>query len=80
MMSHELPGIIAESSDIFKSIFNMSNNIGLKIVHFNSQSMNPRNSKFVEIYNLLYNSKVDIICVSETWWDSYITDSGVELP
>lgn len=58
----------------------MKQNNGLKIIHFNAQSMNPRNAKFTEIYNLLISSEVDIICISETWLGAHISDSSVTIP
>lgn len=79
MIFDNLPGLVTDRNDVFQTILDYKNK-GLKIIHFNAQSLNPKNPKFAEIYDFLLNSKLDVVCVSETWWDEHITDSSVYIP
>lgn len=49
---------------------------GLKIVHINAQSLNKKIDEFRFIFA---SSAVDVICVSETWFDPAISDSIFNL-
>lgn len=49
---------------------------GIKICHINAQSLRKKIDEFRLIFE---NSCVDLICVSETWFDSEITDLSVSL-
>lgn len=50
---------------------------GLKVVHLNAQSLN---NKLDEFRNLFISSGVDIVCISETWFHSSISDTVYQLP
>ena len=49
---------------------------GIKICHINAQSLRNKIDEFSHIFE---GSGVDIICVSETWFEKSVTDSIVEL-
>lgn len=49
---------------------------GLKICHINAQSLMPKIDEFRDIFGC---SKVDVICVSETWFSPYVNDKTYEL-
>lgn len=50
---------------------------GLNIVHFNARSLNPE--KMDVVRNTFEFSSVDIICVSETWFKTDISDSHYDI-
>lgn len=45
---------------------------GLHIVHFNSRSLNGL--KFDYVRNVFEKSDIDVICVTETWFRSGVSD------
>lgn len=49
---------------------------GIKICHINAQSLRRKIDEFRVIFE---NSSIDFICVSETWFDSSVTDLSVSL-
>lgn len=53
--------------------------IGLKVGHINVCSLNPQNPKFCEIHELIGSSKLDVICISETWLHDGISTSAVDI-
>lgn len=55
------------------------NSLGLRIGHLNVCSLNPKNIKFCEIYDLFSNSKLDIIGISETWLGDSISTQAVSI-
>lgn len=50
---------------------------GLKIAHLNAQSLNNKLDEFKYIF---VTSGVDVICVSETWFDSLVNDAIFNIP
>ncbi|KAI5708905.1 hypothetical protein M8J76_014199 [Diaphorina citri] len=48
------------------------------IAHLNAHSMRPPN-KFYELENIFLGSGCDIICVTESWLDSSISDSEISM-
>lgn len=77
-MSLSLPGILASDYTVFSNIFQDAG--VLKIGHFNAQSLGLGGSKFLEIYNLLYKSNLDIICISESWLKDMDSSIQIALP
>lgn len=61
-------------ANMIKILVNQKN--GIKICHINAQSLKGKIDEFRFIFE---NSFVDFICVSETWFDSTVTDSFVSL-
>lgn len=52
----------------------------INLCHLNAQSLCARQlSKFDEFKNCFLNSKVDIVCVTETWLNENIRDSTVAV-
>lgn len=49
---------------------------GMKICHINAQSLRKKIDEFRYVFETSY---IDIICISETWFDSNTTDSYVSL-
>lgn len=49
------------------------------IGHINVASMNPKNSKFIELQDILIKSNLDVIGISETWLTEYINSEAVAL-
>lgn len=43
-----------------------SNVKGLKVGHLNVVSLNPHNPKFVEMFDLIQTSELDVVGISET--------------
>lgn len=54
----------------------------LTVAHFNAQSLCPSNRayKLDELVAVFRNASLDIICVTETWLDSTISDQAVKIP
>lgn len=52
---------------------------GLKIGHLNVCSLNPKNPKFCEIYELFERSNLDIIGISETWLGDSFSTAAVNI-
>lgn len=68
------------SLDQMASINNIwSNSSEIRIGHINVCSLNPTKSKFLEIHKLLFESKLDIIGISETWLSEYNSNEAVNL-
>lgn len=73
-----------DATDVISQNFSMrtminilsSQYIGLHICHINAQSILP---KFDEFKYLFEGSKVDVVCVSETWLSSDISDDVCSL-
>jgi len=51
---------------------------GLSVVHFNASSFNVSKRDYCQ--HIFNNSKVDIICVTETWFKSELSDFFAQLP
>lgn len=77
-MSLSLPGVMASDCTIFNNILSKSTN--LKVGHFNAQSIGSDSSKFLEIYNLIHNSNLNIICISETWLKDIDSINSIYIP
>uniref|UniRef100_A0A1W7R6J3 Putative reverse transcriptase n=1 Tax=Aedes albopictus TaxID=7160 RepID=A0A1W7R6J3_AEDAL len=53
----------------------------LNVSHINVQSLCARKcSKFEELKRIVSDSKIDIACFTETWMDSSISDSMINIP
>lgn len=50
----------------------------LKIAHLNARSMRPPD-KFYDLQNIVSGAGLDIICVTESWLDSSISDSEISI-
>lgn len=50
---------------------------GLNVVHFNARSLNG--SKLDDVRIIFENSKVDVVCVTETWFNAEVTDSHYKI-
>ncbi|XP_075170106.1 uncharacterized protein LOC142242408, partial [Haematobia irritans] len=50
---------------------------GLKVIHINAQSLNNKMDEFRHIFS---DSGVDVICVSETWFQPAVSDNILALP
>ena len=58
------------------SLDNMFSSKGLNMLHLNVRSLLP---KITEIRQLCNNSKVGLLCFSETWLDDSVTESKIEI-
>lgn len=69
------------SANIPRIVLNaMLNQDHLNICHINVQSICARNfSKFYELKSVLLNSKLDIICMTESWLSDKITDQMIAI-
>jgi len=73
MSDHDLKGVLNDVAENYKN--------KLKVIHINAESLlvNAHSSEFVHIFD---NSKLDIIAVSETWYndsDDFIPLNGYNL-
>lgn len=82
MMSHnENLGPIISDSTYLRRIFSNCNN-HINIAHVNCQSINPQSQsvKLDELRSLLFNSKIHIMGLSETWLKPEMSDRSVHIP
>lgn len=59
-------------------VFDSRNN-NIKLGHLNVCSLNPSKSKFLEIYEIIQRSKLDVIGISETWLTEHTSTKAVEI-
>ena len=52
-------------------------NVGIKLAHINARSLFP---KIDEVREIVSRSKVDFLCISETWLDNTISNSEISTP
>lgn len=72
---------VSMSSLIPRAVFNtILDNVNLNVCHTNVQSLTARRfTKFNELKMNFCNSKMDIICMSETWLDESINDQMIAI-
>lgn len=49
---------------------------GLKVCHFNAQSLFPKIDEFKDVFS---SNSVDVVCISETWLQPHVTDQLISL-
>lgn len=78
MNSVENFGKIASDGSTINAVINPEN---LNILHFNAQSLVPResNTKFDEIRYLMDGCSLDVLGVTETWYNDFLYDSAVSI-
>lgn len=71
-------GPVIGSNSMFSTVLHGS---GIKVAHMNAQSIvpSPSSTKFDEVRNLFENSIIDVIGVSETWFNPTVTDRAVHI-
>lgn len=69
----------SSTNEISQSLINLfcKKTNGFNVVHFNARSLNSETIDYIR--NVFQNSSVDIICITETWLHSDISDSHVNI-
>lgn len=78
LMSLAMDNVVPSSKDVTFDMIRIlcKQRSGIKICHINAQSLRNKIDEFRFIFE---HSGADIICVSETWYNKYVTDAMVDL-
>lgn len=75
MSQHNLSNSVGENHSVLLNILCRQRS-GLNVVHFNARSLNG--SKLDYVRSIFENSSVDVICVTETWFQQ-VSDSNYNI-